>query len=190
MNQLISDEYDFFKKVIITGGFLITTIHALGMLFNFYKKTNAESFVPEDRIRIIEIIDKHNHNITEDELSNYLEHHLDEKPADFTKKEFKHPIIVRFKYQNEIYSMCLKSMKYTRNEHKEIKPTPKYLSAIIRHGDDEICVTQRIREFHGHSKNFFDHIPDVENDLKKLLENHKGDLYTYDMMGNSNKIKL
>ncbi len=178
--------------VIATG---IFTIGAL-VIKRYYGPSNVESLIPEENIRIIEIIDDHDHGITEDELCRYLEHHIElEGPDNFDKKTFEHPVTVRFKYRNEIYSMVLKGMTSTKDDHKEIKKTPKCLSAIIRYTDsqgktNESCVTERIREFHGHSKNFFDHIPDVISDLDILLKGYKGQLHTYDMMGNTKVVEL
>lgn len=173
-------------SILGIGIFVGTQFNKLALYF-YSKPANVESLIPEDCIRIIEISDDHNHGLSEEELCNYLEHHLDSDGPEpnFTKITFEHPVKIRFKHGNEIYSMCLKGMTSTRDDHKEIQTTPKYLSAVIRHGDDEICVTNRIREFHGHSKNFFDHIPDVISDLNVLLNDCEGQLHTYDMMGSS-----
>ena len=155
----------------------------------FGSKKKTESLIPEKGIRIINI-ETLGSEISEEDLTNYLEHHLNEAEPNFEKVEFDNPIYVRFKYLNEIYQMCLNGLQSTRDEHKPFKTTPKYLSAVIKHNGDEMCVTEKIREFHGHSRNFFDHIPDVVNDLNFLLKDHQGELHTFDMMGNVSVHKL
>ena len=79
--------------------------------------------------------------------------------------------------------MCLKQLKSKNHDHSVIKKEPKYLSAVVKNGENEECVTNKLVEFHGPSRNFFIHIPDAVSDVRIILKNHKGKLHTFDMLG-------
>ena len=162
-------------------------------LYTRYSKSNALSLIPEDGIRIIEIYDNNNHSLNTKDIQNYLEHHIltnKDIKNNFNNITFDNPIHIKFIHSNNIYKICLNGMTCTKEQHKNIISTPKFLSAVLKNDNNEIYVTDELSEYHGPNKNYFSHIPDAISSLKYLLGNKKGELHTYDMMGNSNIIKL
>jgi hypothetical protein len=147
----------------------------------------ASSFVIDENNIDIEIIDS-TKDTDQTNLTKYLKHHImftDDKfhPMYF----FDEPLVVRFKYQNETYRICLKQLEAKNTDHSISINEPKYLSAIVKHHDDDegIHVTDILVEFHGPDRNFFSHIPDTVSEIPMLLSDHKGHkLHTFDMMGN------
>jgi hypothetical protein len=122
-----------------------------------------------------------------DNLRKYLKHHIMNTDDKFHPMYFfDGPLIVKFKYLNEMYQICLTQLESKNTDHSVIKKEPKYLSAIIKinENDDGHCITEQFVEFHGPTRNFFNHIPDVISDFSIILKNHKGKLHTFDMMGN------
>lgn len=111
-------------------------------------------------------------------------HHVIDENTNFSTQAFSSPLFVRFKYINEIYQICLVKLESTKDDHKPIEELPRYLSGtIITNGGTEICVTQKLKEFQGFTRNFFKHIPDAIHDLSHLFKEHSGELHTFDMMG-------
>ncbi len=153
-------------------------------------KKEVDSFIiTEDGIEIIDLTKETDRG----NLVKYLKHHImctDDKfhPIYF----FDEPLRVRFKYQNEVYQICLKQLESKNTDHSVIAKEPKILSAIVKlYEDDEgKCVTEQLVEFHGPDRNFFNHILDTVSDFSVLLKDHKGELHTFDMMGNKNIHKL
>jgi hypothetical protein len=153
-------------------------------------KKEADSFIiTENGIEII--------NLTKEtdrvNLIKYLKHHImytDDKfhPMYF----FDGPLIVRFKYQNETYQVCLKQLESKNTDHSVSIKEPKILSAVVKLNEDDEgkCVTEQLVEFHGPNRNFFSHIPDTVADFSMILKDHRGELHTFDMMGNKNIHKL
>jgi hypothetical protein len=154
----------------------------------------ASSFVVDenDELEIIEITAKDGKEVDKENLTRYLKHHIMLSDDKFKKDHFDEPLIVRFKYQNEIYRICLKHLIAKNTDHSISVNDPKYLSAIVKQhdndDDDGIHVTDVLVEYHGPDRNFFSHIPDVISDILILLkEHHNGagnKLHTFDMMGN------
>jgi len=161
----------------------------LGKLF-VRKKTNnkVESLIVSDSsIQIINTNIQLNENEI-DNIRNYLHHHILYTDHTFHPTYFNNFLHVKFKYQNEMYQICLTKLESTKNEHLDVISTPKYLSAVIISDEGEHCITDTIKEFHGHTKNFFKHIPDTIHDLSIILKDHKkynSKLHTFDMMGNN-----
>ena len=161
--------------------------------YNIVKQNNqTSSFVIDENseITIIEV----NRNVDQTNLTKYLKHHIMLSDDKFKIEHFDEPLIVRFKYQNETYQMCLKHLISKNIDHSVSASEPKYLSAVIKHHDHEegVHITDLLVEFHGPKRNFFSHIPDVVSDISVLLKEHKnnGKLYTFDMMGNQKIIEL
>lgn len=147
--------------------------------------TTAESFIyVENKIEILES----NKDIDLDNIIKYLKHHIMYTDDNFHKLYFiDEPLIIRFKYQNEIYQMCLKQLECNNTDHSVIKKESKCLSAIVKLNDDDddgICITDKFVEFHGPERNFFTHIPDCITDFSIILKDYKGKLCIFDMMGN------
>jgi hypothetical protein len=149
-------------------------------------KTNktVDSFIiTEDDIEILDLTKE----VDRDNLIKYLRHHIMYTDDVFHPMYFfDGPLVVRFKYQNETYQICLKQLESKNNEHSVVMKEPKYLSAVVKNSDIEegICITEKIVELHGPTRNFFNHIPDSVSDFSVILRDHKGKLHTFDMMGN------
>ncbi len=103
---------------------------------------------------------------------------------------FDEPLIVRFKYQNEIYQLCINQMKCKNIDHSVSVKDPKILSAVVKNKEEEKCITEQLVELHGPDRNFFSHIPDAISEKSILLKDHKGELHTFDMMGNKHIYRL
>jgi len=146
--------------------------------------------VTKNEIEIIEM----SIDTDKDNLINYLKHHImytDDKfhPMYF----FDNHLFVRFKYQNEIFQICLTQLESKNTDHSVIMKEPKFLSAVIKKDTNknepdpsQNCITEILVELHGPERNFFKHIPDTVCDLSVLLslKKHTGLLYTFDMLGN------
>lgn len=161
----------------------------LAGLFGFKISPDLQttSFVVDEKNIDIEIIDL-NKDTDRNNLTNYLKHHImltDDKfhPMYF----FDEPLVVRFKYQNETYRICLKQLEAQNTDHSVSMNEPKYLSAIIENdeGNEGLHITDLLVEYHGPDRNFFKHIPDTVNDIPLLLAPiYKGcKLHTFNMMG-------
>ncbi len=164
-----------YKKILIIYAFIMG-------------QTNSSSIEPVNSFIVtendIDIITLSKEEIDKENILNFLKHHIiytDDKfyPMYF----FNEPLIIRFKYQNEVYKICLNKLENERKEHLQIIRGPKILSAFIKNGNDEEYITDEIIELHGPNRNFFSHIPDVESDISIILKKYKGNLYTFDMMG-------
>lgn len=168
----------------------------LANLFGYKMLSNnikASSFVIDENIANIEIIEV-NRSIDQNNLINYLKHHIMFTDDKFKIEHFHEPLIVRFKFQNEIYKIHLKHLISKNTDHSVSINDAKYLSAVIKNHDHEegIYITDLLVELHGPERNFFSHIPDVISDLSVLLKEYKnnGKLYTFDMLGNQKIIEL
>ncbi len=163
----------------------------LGYLSASKKETDSFIVTKED----IEILE-YSRETNKDNLVKYLKHHImytDDKfyPMYF----FDDHLRIRFKYQNEVYQLCISQMECKNTDHSISIKSPKILSAVIKtHENDEgMCVTKQLVECHGPDRNFFSHMPDAVSDIPVLLKNHKGkktELHTFDMMGNKYVYKL
>lgn len=144
----------------------------------------VESFiVTEDGIEILSF----NKETDKENLIKYLKHHIMYTDDKFHKMYFfDEPLVVKFKYQNEIYQICLNQLESKNTDHSVVMKEPKYLSAVIKLDDEDegICITEKFVEFHGPNRNFFKHIPDCVSDFSVIFKDHKGKLHTFDMMGN------
>lgn len=147
---------------------------------SFYEKKN-------NYISIIEV--ETNNVIDYENLINYLNHHILLDNSVFYKQNFVRPIFVKFKYMGEIYKICLKKLESKNNQHKSIDKNPKILSAVLLKDENEIDITDTLKEFHGNDKNYFSHISDAISDLSYLLDSD-GELHVYDMIGNINKYNI
>jgi len=166
--------------------------------FIYPTKKNVTSLIVSDYN--ISIISVNNYsteiNIASNEnILNYLKHHILHTNDYFEFIIFTKPLFVRFSFRNQIYQICLKGLQSIKEDQTAIKTTPKYLSAIFNsdENENEYNVTEKILEFHGPTKNFFNHIPDAISDLTILMNfnlNHKGKLHTFDMMGCTNIYEL
>lgn len=140
-------------------------------------KVDIESLIVSDNdIKILSV----NTDIDNDNLVKYLRHHILHSSDTFETIYFKKPIFVRFKYMNETYQICLAKLESTKDCHLDIVSNPKYLSAVV---NNEIHITDKIKELHGPTKNFFNHIPDAISDFSVLLAEHSGKLETFNMFG-------
>jgi len=153
-------------------------------------KKDVESFIiTENGIEIIDLtkdVDRNN-------LLKYLRHHIMYTDDEFHPMYFlDEPLIVRFKYQNEIFQVCLNQMESKNTDHSVSIKDPKILSAVVKLDENcqGKCITEKLVEFHGPDRNFFSHIPDTVSDFSVILKDYKGELHTFDMMGNQNIHKL
>ena len=183
----------FYNK--LCGRFLNWYIYLTNLFGYNIVEYNAQvsSFViDENNENEIEIIDV-NKNVNQTNLTNYLRHHIMITDDKFKTEHFDEPLIVRFKYQNEIYKIYLKHLISKNTDHSVSINGSRYLSAIIKKHDHEegIHITELLVELHGPKRNFFSHIPDVISDISILLKEHGcGKLYTYDMMGNQKILEI
>jgi len=147
-------------------------------------KKEVDSFiVTKNDIEILDITKE----IDKDNLNKYLRHHIMCTDDIFHPMYFfDGPLLVRFKYQNEIYQICLKQLESKNTDHTMTNKEPKFLSAVIKiHENDQgKCITEKLVELHGPDRNFFNHIPDTISDLPILLKDYRGKLHIFDMMGN------
>jgi len=142
----------------------------------FVDKKIANSFIITDKdVEILEI----NKNVDTENLLKYLKHHIMYTEDKFNKTYFDSPLIVKFKYQNEIYIIHLNKLECKNIDHSVIFKEPKFLSAVIKDED----ITKKLQELHGPSRNFFKHILDAVSDIHLLLSNYHGKLQIFDMMG-------
>ena len=90
----------------------------------------VESFIiTEDGIEILSF----NKETDKENLMKYLKHHIMYTDDKFHKMYFfDEPLIVRFKYQNEIYQICLKQLESKNTDHSVVMKEPKYLSAVVK----------------------------------------------------------
>jgi hypothetical protein len=146
-------------------------------------KIEVESFIVSDNdIKILFVSDGINELIIDNNnLIRYLRHHILHNSDKFENVYFDKPVFVRFKYLNETYQICLSKLESTKDCHLDIVSSPKYLSAVI---NDDVYITDQIKELHGPTKNFFNHIPDAISDFSVLLAEHTGKLETFNMLGN------
>lgn len=158
--------------------------------YEIVKKTDVSSFIIDEKdIEIIGVTKDTDRN----NLVKYLKHHIMYTNDKFHPMYFfDGPLVVRFRYQNEIYRICLKQLESKHTDHSVSISEPMYLSAVVKqHNNDEgILITEQLVEFHGPGRNFFSHIPDSVSELTVLLSEHKGLLYTFDMLGNQKIYKL
>ena len=72
------------------------------LLKNYYK-TNDEnlSLIPEKGIKIIEIVGTN--DSLENEIKNYLEHHLLDEEDTFKRMNFEGPIYIKFRHSIHLY---------------------------------------------------------------------------------------
>lgn len=126
-------------------------------------------------------------DVDSNNLLKYLRHNIMYTDDTFDITYFEKPIFVRFKYLNETYQICLTRLESTKDCHSDIIGTPKYLSAVI---NDEVHITEKMRELHGHTKNFWSHIPDSISDFSVLFNPYKGKLHTFDMIGQNKIIEI
>jgi len=162
-------------------------------LSKFYEHKKVESLIVTDSDIKIICADQ---NLDEQNLLNYLRHHILFTDDQFYVTYFDEPILVRFKYLNETYQICLKKLESTKDDHQDIICSPKYLSAIIKdpeNTENTINITEHFKEIHGHTKNFFKHIPDAVHDIPSILKDYNGGLikngsklHTFNMMGHEN----
>lgn len=155
--------------------------------------TKADSFITNDEITIISVSDSEVDLIN---LQNYLNHNiLHTDDVFYNVEKFPKPIMIKFKYCGEVYRLCLKSLKSKKHEHNEVVKQPRYLSVVVKNGETEIeNITERMTEFHGNTRNFFDHIPDSVFDFSLVFDDMRIEdgysIHTYDMSGNEEIIKL
>jgi hypothetical protein len=169
---------------IVLGSIIHKTIYVLSCIFNLFRKNNkVEPFDKEDNHQI-EILET-NKSIDEKNVQNYLNHHILYTDDKFHETHFtEEPLIVKFKYNNQIYQISLNKLESKKEDHLPIVKQPKILSAVVKKDNDEYCVTEKISQFHGNTRNFFSHIPDVKNDFSIIIKDNDGKLYIFDMMGN------
>lgn len=190
----------------------ILNIYILIRLFCRWDKRETiiqvNSFVvPDDQLNNIEIIDcsgvVNSDNLVNDlvnDLVNYLKHHILYSDTTFTEHQFDRILSVRFKYQNEIYTICLNGLHSKKTEQTNVVKEPRILSAIIegevrnegevksegevKNEETNIDVTEEIVELHGPTRNFFKHIPDAIFDPAHILTKYNGfRLRVFDMLG-------
>lgn len=177
---------NLFSNIIHT--YFYKSVKNIENISSFYEKKNND-------ISIIDVVSSEYDNevINYDNIKNYLNHNILFYDSVFYKQYFHKPITVKFEHSGQIYRICLKKLECKNNQHSCIYKNPKILSAsIIKNDneiDNEIDITDTLKEFHGNNKNYFAHIPDVISDLSYLL-NHDGKLYVYDMIGNINKYNI
>ena len=157
-------------------------------MYNFFNNKSSEKkreslIVTDTDIKILETTLEDSKN-----LLNYLRHHIMYTDDTFENIYFEDPIFVKFKYLNETYQICLKKLESTKDDHAEIIKNPPPLVATIRDPSDSDKVThditEKLRELHGSTKNFFKHIPDAEHELSDILKEHSGkELHVFDAMG-------
>jgi len=148
------------------------------------RKNNADSFIVSDEnINIIEITPPQE---SDENIYLYLRHHILHTQDVFEKTYFEQPVFVKFKYLNETYRICLSKLESSSDDHLEITKSPRLLWAAV----DQKDVTDKLREFHGPSRNFFNHIPDAITDISHILAPNKGKLHTYDIMGKNKVIDI
>lgn len=124
-------------------------------------------------------------------ILSYLVHHIIDHTIEFIKTEFKRPVIVKFKYNNNTYKICLERLKSTRMDQISCIPDPMILSASIhqpqgQNQDSERLITSEVIEYHGPDRNFFRNIPDAVSDISVLFGNNP--IYIFDIMGNKKTI--
>jgi hypothetical protein len=186
MANVISRIYEKFCEKTLT--IYIYFWSSLG--YTFAPEKEADSFIiTKDGIEIIDLTKETDRG----NLIKYLKHHIMYTDDEFHPMYFfDEPLIVRFKYQNETYQVCLKQLESKNTDHSVSIKEPKILSAVVKLNEDDEgkCVTEQLVEFHGPNRNFFSHIPDTVSDFSVLLKDHKGEIHTFDMMGNKNILKL
>ncbi len=180
MPHIFSKIYDKVCEKILT--LYIFIISSFG--YTITQKKEAKSFIiTEDGIEILDLTKE----VDKDNLLKYLKHHIIHSDDKFHPMYFfDEPLIVRFKYQNEIYQVCLRQLESKNTDHSITIKEPKFLSAIVKldEKDEGRCITEQLVEFHGPCRNFFSHIPDTISDFSVILKDIKGELHTFDMMGN------
>lgn len=159
-------------------------------LFRVVSKKKSDSFIIEKND--IEIL-----NLSREtdiiNATKYLRHHIMYTEDNFHPMYFfgKH-LLIRFKYRNEIYQICLKQMESKNTDHSVSMKEPKILSAVMKFCENEEnkekYVTEQLVEFHGPNRNFFKHIPDTTLDFSILLGIDNGELNIFDMMGNNSSL--
>ena len=137
-----------------------------------------------DILDISEIATGHRIVLDIPNLRKYLMHHIIYTDDMFEKIYFDKPLIIKFKFENEIYQICLNCLESKKSDQKTIIKEPRYLSAVIIEEENETDVTEKIIEFHGPLRNFFRHIPDTAFDISLITEK-KGCLHTFNMLGDS-----
>ena len=155
----------------------------------FRQSKKVDPFILDDceDVKIVDVYPKID-NI--ENAYKYLKHHILYTDDTFDKIYFDNPIFIKFKYMNECYTICVQKFESTYTTHLNIIKEPKLLSAVVYDkNDNEINITDKAREIHGHTRNFYEHIPDVITD-RSIIFNFKGKLNTYDMMGNYKTYKL
>lgn len=139
-----------------------------------------------------------------DNLHKYLRHHFMFTEESFNSVIFDTPLKVRFRCNKKIHKIVLKQLNCTHKNHTDIKKHPTILSAVIsklnnvcsditKGSEDDVCITDALAEYHGHTKNFYLHIPDTAYDFNDAIKefNHLGNTVTiYDTTGNINIINL
>lgn len=147
----------------------------------FYPISNYKGSIIINDTNDITILEISDDKVDRLNILRYLNNNIKHTNDAFYKEVFDSPIRVKFEYLGRIYRICLSKIETSNNEHTEIEEIPKILSATVEDTD----ITEIVREYHGHTKNFYKHIPDVIYDLSYILE-LDGDLHTYDTMGNYN----
>jgi hypothetical protein len=179
---------DMLYGIFYNSFYTITEIISKVLLYFKYDNVNVvrETLIVDHSDMDIKIISvesvDHNNNYDYDNIQNYLRHHIVDPKHNFYKTHYNNPVFITFKYINKHYKICLKSMSSTHMDHYEIEETPRILYAIVKN-HTETNVTDKIKEYHGNTKNFYSHIPDIITDLYYLL-GHEGELHIFDMMGN------
>ena len=166
--------------------------------YYFFKKNDAISFIP-DKEHVISILDVKEvtgediviDNDTRKNIINYLLHHFNDHNVKFEDQRFQDPIIVRFKCINQVYRICLKCLKTTRENCSVVKKDPFVISAKITSDNREITITNMIKELHGPYQNYNYHIPDVIKNLEYFFQDYQGEkIEILDIMGKKTSIEL
>lgn len=183
---------NIFKRVYYSA--IDHTIGIIAYIFNFIGITQNNhqvySFIIDEneKIKVLDIncilcTEEVTNKIDVNNVENYLNHHYIDNTISFTATEYDRPIIVQFKYNNNIYKICLDKLKTLAKDQTTITREPMILSATIRTKFSKKCssITKEIVKFHGPDRNFFKHIPDAITDLNVIFGNNI--IYIFDSLG-------
>lgn len=125
-----------------------------------------------------------------DNIQKYIKNNIEYTDDVFEKCSYDSAIVINFKFKNESYSLYVDKMESTKDDHSDINHKPRFLAANVHKEEEKIDVTGKMKEIHGHSRNFYEHIPDAlhkDKVIKMHLEDHLGEndnLRIFDSMGN------
>lgn len=155
------------------------------------------TFTEQDNV--IEVIET-SETVDLDNLLKYLRHHFMFTDESFNSVIFATPLNVRFKCDKKTHRIVLKKLNCTKKDHVDIVKLPTILSVVISKvtdteskDNDGVCITNTIVEYHGHTKNFYTHIPDAVYNFNEAIKDfsHLGNIVTiYDTTGDIKMIYL